>query len=257
MRYEADDLYDFINGGAEVYLEYGFVQVISQEYAQAEDSIICTIYEMKAPMAAFGVFSYNRTPQKQPIAIGDGGFKGGFQLAFWQERYYVIVESYTPGEEMEQADSSFARQISDRIGVHAEEPDVVRSLPRENLIDGSAKLLGGRLSLGSLLFLGKRGLFELDNDDVVLYGEYGSSEDKSKLFLVIYNHPDKASRASARVGEVFASDEDYQSLSQPQFWTRQDRYTALGHRGKVLALVTDAASMEKAQDILSRCLTTK
>jgi hypothetical protein len=257
MRYGVDDLYDFINGGAEVYLEYGFVRVISQEVTKGDDSIIFTIYEMRNPQAAFGIFSYNRTPQKQPVAIGDGGFKGGFQLAFWQDRYYVILESYTEGEEMEQAVSGFANRISENIGAHAEEPEVVRRLPSENLTDGSAKLLGGHLALGSLLFLGTPDLFALDNDDVVLYGEYGGSEEKTKLFLVIYSQREKAGRASARVGEIFASDEDYQSLSQPDLWTRQDRYIALGHRGNTVALVTEASSLETAQNILEQCLATK
>jgi hypothetical protein len=51
LKYQADNLYNFINGGAEVYLEYGFVQVVSQEYVRAESSVICTIYEMKDPQA--------------------------------------------------------------------------------------------------------------------------------------------------------------------------------------------------------------
>ena len=71
MRYGADNLYDFINGGAEVYVEYGFAQVITQEYVKGDDSIIFTIYEMGSPEAAFGIFSYNRTPQKKaPTTVG-------------------------------------------------------------------------------------------------------------------------------------------------------------------------------------------
>jgi hypothetical protein len=147
LRYEPDNLYDFINGGAEVYVEYGFVQVITQEYVKGDDSVIFTIYEMEDPAAAFGIFSYNRTPQKQAVDIGDGGFKGGFQLVFWQDRFYVILESYTQTEEMAETVSNLARQISKHIGTRAEEPDAVRRLPSESLLDGSAKLLGGELAL--------------------------------------------------------------------------------------------------------------
>jgi hypothetical protein len=253
LRYEPENLYDFINGGAEVYVEYGFVQVITREYVKGNDSVIFTIYEMEDPEAAFGIFSYNRTPQKQSVDVGDGGFQGGFQLVFWQDRYYVILESYTQTEEMADTVSNLARRISNNIGARAAEPDAIRRLPAASLIGGSAKLLGGHLALGSLLFLGTPDLFAPDKDDVILYGEYGSLEEKAKLFLIVYAREEKAGDVSTRVAETLASDTSYQSHSQPGVWTRQDRYAALDHQGNVLALVTEAPSVESAQKLLNSC----
>lgn len=253
LKYQADNLYNFINGGAEVYLEYGFVQVVSQEYVRAESSVICTIYEMKDPQAAFGIFSYNRSPQKPSIPVGDGGFKGGLQTAFWQDRYFVLVESFSPGEEAEPVLVSLARQISRSIGDHAEEPEVIRRLPRQNLIESSTKLLKGRLAVDSLFFLEAADLFQLGKGDLVLSGEYQSTHGKTKLFLVVYRQGEKAGRTYLRLYEAFSPDMGYRFVDEQEsqsFWKKGERYIALGQQADTLSLITEAASLEEAREIM-------
>ena len=57
--YVGDDLYVFINGGAEIYHEYGFNKVVYNEYKDKnENSINVEIYEMKSPESAFGIYSF-------------------------------------------------------------------------------------------------------------------------------------------------------------------------------------------------------
>ncbi len=253
LTYDAETLFNFIDGGAEVYLEYGFVEVISQEYARGEDSVITTVYEMKEPVGAFGVFSYNRSPRKSPLSLGDGGFKGGFQAAFWQERYYVVVESFSSSEQMEQALLSFGSKISDRIGKHASQPAALRRLPGNRLVPGSEKLLKGRLAVRSLFFLTEADVFQLGEEDLVLYGEYEGAGGKAKLFLVIYEKAEKTSQVASRLEKAFSSAKGYRSLSQdgPQSLCRkEDRYLGLLEGPNTLALVAEAHSLEEAREIL-------
>ncbi|MFQ5789420.1 MAG: DUF6599 family protein [Acidobacteriota bacterium] len=253
LSYRADNLYNFINGGAEVYLEYGFVQVISQEYAWEEDSIICTVYEMEDPQAAFGIFSYTRSPQKSPLSLGDGAVMGAFQLAFWQDRYFVIVESFSQSEKLRQALAHFARRISRNIGDHADPPALLQSLPPEQLILGSEKLLKGRLAVDSLFFLGAGGLVDIDSDDWVLYGEYQTAGHTAKLFLVFCGGEEKASRLYRRLHRAFSAEQGYRFVEQqgsPSVWVKEDRYYLLARQGNVLALVAGAPSLEEAQAII-------
>jgi hypothetical protein len=53
MIYKGKKLYEYINGGAEIYYEYGFIQVITQSYKYEDESLIVDIYEMKNPKAVF------------------------------------------------------------------------------------------------------------------------------------------------------------------------------------------------------------
>ena len=65
QTYEGDDLFTFINGGADIYHEYGFKKVIYNEYKDDNDhSINVEIYEMTNAASAFGIYSFK---------IGDKG----------------------------------------------------------------------------------------------------------------------------------------------------------------------------------------
>jgi len=56
-QYEGLDLYELINGGAEVYHEYGFRRVLAQEYGDGANRYIAVeIYEMESAAAAFGIY---------------------------------------------------------------------------------------------------------------------------------------------------------------------------------------------------------
>ena len=230
FRYQAKNLFDFINGAAEIFLEYGFVEVISQEYERGEDAVVCAIYQMEDPQAAFGIFSYTRSPQKRSIALGDGAFVSELQLVFWQDRYFVKVESFSMREGSEEVLTSFAERISNAIGAHAPEPAVIARLPRKDLIPRSEKLLEGRLGFNSLLATGRADAFDLEDGDRVVYGEYGSSEKRTKLFLLFYGRKEKLSRAESALRE-----------GSRLAWRRGADY---------LAIVAGATSTELAEEIL-------
>lgn len=57
--YYGEDLFDLMNGGAEIYLEYGFVKVVAQNYSELKGntSLRVEIYEMNDPEAAYGIFA--------------------------------------------------------------------------------------------------------------------------------------------------------------------------------------------------------
>ncbi len=254
LRYEARDLFNFINGGAEVYLEYGFVQVVSQEYIREEDSTICTIYEMTDPQAAFGIFSYNRNPRKPSLTLGDGGYGGELQIAFWQDRYFSLVESFSSDEETGKTLLSFAEKISRSIGSHAAEPAVLNRLPRQGLVKGSIKLLRGRLAADSLFFLEGADPFQLNREDLVLFGEYEGSSEKMKLFMVIYGSAGKASRVHPGLQQAFNSENGYHATSEQSSntWIKDDRYFGLVQEEDSLLLVTEATSLEEVRLLLEQ-----
>ena len=64
--YNGKELVDLAGRGAEIYLEYGFVKMVSQNYSeiQANSSLRVDIYEMSDPEAAFGIFSFTAKGKK-------------------------------------------------------------------------------------------------------------------------------------------------------------------------------------------------
>jgi hypothetical protein len=55
--YGSDELWEYINGGADLYLEYGFTEVLAQELDWQGSTYRVDAYVMNSPLAAFGIFS--------------------------------------------------------------------------------------------------------------------------------------------------------------------------------------------------------
>ena len=64
-HYTPDNLYEYINGEAELYNDYGFAEMITAYYTQSDGgdaAIAVDIYDMGAPLSAFGIYSSYRRP---------------------------------------------------------------------------------------------------------------------------------------------------------------------------------------------------
>lgn len=58
--YKGESLWGLINGGADVYLEYGFDKLLFQEVKWKNKSFHVEIYKMKSPESAFGIYSISK-----------------------------------------------------------------------------------------------------------------------------------------------------------------------------------------------------
>lgn len=58
--YAGNALFGYIDGGAELYLEYGFKKLGRQEVLYSNEKFVVEIYQMAGPNEAYGVFSVQR-----------------------------------------------------------------------------------------------------------------------------------------------------------------------------------------------------
>ncbi len=117
--FEQDKLYGFIDGGAEVYYEYGFKRAATREYARGEDSVTVDVFEMSGPEPAFGVFSYERDPDGEDLHIGDGCSASAGQFVFWQAAYYIKINYFGGSDDkpvMRELGGKISRLIRERAG---------------------------------------------------------------------------------------------------------------------------------------------
>ena len=85
QEFEGEDLYLYINGGAEIYHEYGFSRVVVQEYKNRNrKSISVEIFEMESPKAAFGIYTFKSSPRGKELALGNEGRMEAYYLNFWK-----------------------------------------------------------------------------------------------------------------------------------------------------------------------------
>jgi len=78
--FDRKTLYDYMDGGAEVYLAFDFREVFVRKYADTqENEIVLDVYDMGSSAEAFGIFSCDR--QDPEAGIGQGSEYGPGLLA--------------------------------------------------------------------------------------------------------------------------------------------------------------------------------
>jgi hypothetical protein len=101
--YTAEDLFEYINGEAELYLQYGFKELASGFYLKDKDDkqgLSADVYRMASPLEAFGLYANFRRPEAEKIKVGAEGFISPSQLMFYQGTYFVQLNaSGTPSQD--------------------------------------------------------------------------------------------------------------------------------------------------------------
>ncbi len=123
--YQRDNLYEHINGEAELYLPYGFVEAAATTYDRTggtAGSVSADVYEMGSLLDAFGLYSSYRSPDKAAPGFGSDGFHDKYQLMFYQDKYFARLTAL--GEWDGSADDLLAcgRAIADKLPQPATSP---------------------------------------------------------------------------------------------------------------------------------------
>jgi hypothetical protein len=89
-----DNLYDYINGAADLYLTYDFKELQVAEYIRDDKaSVIIEIYRHASPTNAFGIYSQERLTNADFLEIGSQGYYEEKVLNFLSGSYYVKISS--------------------------------------------------------------------------------------------------------------------------------------------------------------------
>jgi hypothetical protein len=130
--YQPGTLYEYIDGGADVYLLYDFQRLLHQNFKVAEGELTVDIYDMGKAENAFGMYSSERSPGYKFVIIGVEGYRSDGTLNFVQDRYYVKLSA--SGAKATAAVDPFARMLSRRIGGTARAPALLAKFPQEHRV---------------------------------------------------------------------------------------------------------------------------
>ena len=67
LTYDSDTLWEYINGAAELFVEYGVQSCRTTELTTGELTVTVDLYDMGTPLNAFGVFGRERSGEEVPI----------------------------------------------------------------------------------------------------------------------------------------------------------------------------------------------
>jgi hypothetical protein len=133
--YNADSLYQYIDGGADIYLLYDFKNLLHQDFKSDAAELTVDLYEMGEIEDAFGIYAAERSPGYKFVSIGVEGYRDKGTLNFLQDHYYVKLSS--SGANADGLLDQFARLLSGRIGGLRTLPVLLEKLPREHRVPHS------------------------------------------------------------------------------------------------------------------------
>ena len=187
-----------------MYLEYGFDQVISQEYNHGEDLIVVDIFEMSDSDAAYGIYSCNRNYAYPRLDIGDDGFVSDYQVNFWQDRFYVVIMGYKSDEASKQELVTFSKMVSKKIAVHAQPPLIITWLPSEGQIPRSNCYIRGYLGLNNHFYFSDDDLLEFErNSPAAVCAKYALENDLGEILLIAYHNFEQAMQVAQNIQSFF------------------------------------------------------
>ena len=129
--YLPENLWDFINGAADTYLAYGFVDLHVAEYKKRKDVIKLEIYRHSDNTMAFGIYSSERSSSFKFTNIGSQGYITGGAINFFKGNYYVKIRTYSKNEKTLQSAQSLASIIANLIPGETVMPPALSLFPAE------------------------------------------------------------------------------------------------------------------------------
>lgn len=252
--YEEEALYDRINGGAEIFFEYGFERALYQEYGRNDDSLHVEIYEMADDTAGFGIFSINRSPRADNVPVGAGGQKGSDMVTFWQQNYFVVVRFFGGAGAQDDVTLDVAHDIARNIGSdRGTTPAAVSLLPTRGKIEGSELVVRGKIALSQIYYVGEDEPFGLARGREGAAATYGTGDDSFRLLVVKYSSQSELDDAFERTAAVFGDRFEIVERSDTRFTARDGtgKYLLAYKKEAVLTVVLGARSADAADALFS------
>lgn len=108
-------LWGYINGGADLYFEYGFEKVRAQKLIYENKRFSVDVYQMSDPEAAFGIFSISHYQCMDSSDLYS--CQSPYQLQVVRDRYYFSIVNETGSPEEQNTNEKLARILLQQTGL--------------------------------------------------------------------------------------------------------------------------------------------
>ena len=244
-RYGRDTLYDYIDGGAELYLSYGFKRVINRTYVQAnQPDMVVDIFDMDTSQNAYGVFSHSMETVETTFGQGSQSSEG--LVLFWKGPYYISIMAHPETAESKKALIDLAKKIDCAIAEEGPLPALLTLLPQSGLVRESIRSFHHHAWLNSHYFVADQNILHIDDTTDALLAKYGEGKKRSLLLLIQY--PDNTAAQSAYANFV---KQYLPELSQRKSVKIEDgTWTACHLAGSLLMAVFNAPKEDEAVHLM-------
>jgi len=181
-----ENLWDFINGAAENYLAYGFIDLNVAEYKKGRNVIKLEIYRHNSNINAFGIYSSERSPSFRFINLGAQGYIADGAINFFKGDYYVKIKTYSKKEKVLQAEETLAARVAGMLEGEASMPAMLSEFPAEGRKFNEETFINESVLGHSFLNKAFRATYQVGNDVFSIFISEGSSPEEVKRTAETY-----------------------------------------------------------------------
>jgi len=172
-KYSGDELFFLINGGADLFLEYGFSSVVKADYKNDQGTLSVEIYEMLDPQAAFGIYTMMQMKDDVPDNLGDAGQILGDYALFSKDRFVVKLNTNLPDKEAEEILNKISAGIAGKIKISTFKPlMVIQLLPITHSDYPEMKIFRGPVGLNNIYPLSQSKIYDFKIGVAGIYENY-------------------------------------------------------------------------------------
>jgi len=185
QRFSDKQLIEYINGGAELYLAYGFVEMVACRYQLSDGSnVTVEIYEMNRPENAYGIHSLDTTGT-HPDVGQEAAYAAGL-LKFWKGRFFVRVLVEGGSAEMQRMAIEVGKSIAAKIKERGSKPPIIGYVPDSGVVPESVQFFHKQIALNNIYYIADENLLHLDEKTDAISYRYRVKDVPIRVILVQY-----------------------------------------------------------------------
>ena len=252
--YLEEGLFDYMDGGAELYLEFNFKRVAIQEYTNKQgSSFMIEVYQMDSPNNAYGIYSFD-TRGEHPV-IGQGATYSSGLLKFWKDRFFCRILSLDQGENLKSIIFAIGEKIAARILTEGARPHILTYVPRENITPESIHYFHQRVTLNNFYYLSDKNVLNLNEKTEGVFFEYKPGGKIAKVILIRYPRTEDSLAAFKKFLNLYLQDKDFNNVGSNEEKeiirsVRDGEYMGIKLDRDYLVLVFETRNKQICQDIL-------
>jgi len=129
--YTAENLWDFIDGAADAYLSYGFIDLHVAEYKKGKNVIKLEVYRHSDHIMAFGIYSSERSSSFHFTNLGTQGYEADGAINFFKGNYYVKIRTFSKDEKTIKSSELLAASVAEMLPGETTMPVALSLFPAE------------------------------------------------------------------------------------------------------------------------------
>jgi hypothetical protein len=250
--YDPDSLFDYIDGGAELYRSFNVRKVLARRYVKAgAPEIIVDVFDMGSSADAFGVYHHELREGGEAGVGLESEYQGG-SLQFWKGRFLVSITAMEESDESKRAALELGRAIAAALSEPGEPPALLSLLPEKGRLASTVRYFHNQHCLNTYYFLADQNILNLSSKTEGVLARYptgdpGQQDAKSYVVLVVrYPSQAEAKAAHDKFLGVYLPDADSGGAAR----TENLRWVLARLKGDLFMGVFDAPSRETAERVI-------